>query len=194
MSERGSDAEVIAASLEAPERFAEIFDRHYSAVRGYLPRRIDSFSADDLAAETFVVALRRREAYDRSQANARPWLLGIAVNLLHRERRQERRQLRAYARAVDERGPSANEDRHSFENALAPELARALLKLSLGDREVLFLYACADLTYEQIAVAVGIPTGTVRSRLSRARRQVRELLEAEGAIPKQATLSPGPNR
>lgn len=189
MSESTADAEEILASVGEPERFAVIFDRHYAAIRDYLGRRIDTSRADDLAAETFVVAFRRRTAYDATYASALPWLFGIAVNLLRRHRRQEHRELRAYARAASELSRRPNEsDAHAMPADLASQLANAVRSLKHRDRDVLFLYACADLSYAEISRALGIPVGTVRSRLARGRKQVRELLEGERTRPNEGTV------
>ena len=178
----GSDAEEIQASRQQPDRFGVIFDRHYAVVHAYLRSRIGSTLAADIAAETFVTAFRRRETYDHAHVNARPWLFGIASNLLRRHHRQERRELRAYARAADQlvTGTAQVPD-----EPLGGQLARALASLSREEREALFLYACADLSYDEISQALEIPIGTVRSRLSRARGRVRELLEPELAIPRE---------
>jgi RNA polymerase sigma factor (sigma-70 family) len=185
-----SDAEEIGASLEEPERFAIIFDRHFIVIRDYLRRRLSLATADELAAETFLIAFRRRSAYDRRHPSSRAWLFGIAVNLLHRHGRQERRELRAYARSANDlvRQPAGPEA------PLAPvvnaDLARAIRALSRTDREVLFLYACAELSYDEISRALEIPIGTVRSRLSRARRRIRELLGGEEAIGSDVSVDP----
>jgi hypothetical protein len=77
-----TDGELIAASLELPERFAPLFDRHHGPIHRYLERRSGARVAEDVAAETFVVAFRRRAAFDTRRADARPWLYGIAANLL----------------------------------------------------------------------------------------------------------------
>lgn len=92
-----SDAAVIAASVVV-SRFGEIFDRHFAEIDRYLARRVGAALADDLVAETFVVALGSRGRYDLGAADARPWLFGIAANLLRRHWRTARRRLRAYAR------------------------------------------------------------------------------------------------
>ena len=139
MTDGISDADAIVASQVTPERFALVFDRHYPAIQGYLRRRIERSSADDLAAETFIVAFRRRKDYEPSQTGARPWLFGIAVNLLRRHRRHERRQLRAYARtAVDPLLSGTADAAHGVDDAaIGPHLARALASLASRDREVL---------------------------------------------------------
>jgi RNA polymerase sigma-70 factor (ECF subfamily) len=189
-----SDGELIAASLADPRLFAGVFDRHYKAVAGFLRRRLERSLADDLAAETFLRAFDGRGCYDGSRADARPWLFGIAGNLLARHRRGEERRLRAFARAAgavqEERGLDDVEGRVDAAS-LAPVLAAALLSLAAGDREVLLLYAWADLSYEEISVAMGLPIGTVRSRLHRARAQVRGELERGGVSRSLAAAADG---
>ena len=96
--EAGSDAQIIAASRVEPLVFAAVFDRHYDAVHRYLARRVGSDLADDLAAETFTTAFDVRRRYDTARPDARPWLFGIATNLLRHHHRGEARRLRAYAR------------------------------------------------------------------------------------------------
>lgn len=173
------DGEIILASRSDPERFAQIFDRHFDAVYRYLCRRVGVELADDLAAQTFVEAFDARGRFDTERSDARPWLWGIATNLLRRHRRTETRQLRAYARTgIDPLGdwdPDAVIQR--VDAALAgPRVAAALARLGAGDRDALLLYAWTDMGYREIADALGIPIGTVRSRLNRARRAVRKEL------------------
>ncbi len=178
-----SDAELIAASLRDPGLFAGVFDRHYAAIAGFLRRRLERSLADELAAETFLRAFDGRGRYDVTRADALPWLFGIAANLLSAHRRGEERRLRAFARAA-----RLAEEERDLEDvaarldavAASPALAGALASLGAGDREVLLLYAWADLGYEEISVALGIPVGTVRSRLHRARDHVRKRLERDG--------------
>ena len=179
------DAVAIAASRAEPERFTAVFDRHFGAIHGYLHRRVGRQLADDLAAETFAVAFRGRDRYDGSP-DAGPWLFGIASNMLRRHRRTERRELFAYARAgVDrvEHADLADADDRVDAEAMRRRMALALASLRAVDREVLLLLAWADLTYDEIARALDIPVGTVRSRLHRGRRKLRELLAPAGASP-----------
>lgn len=178
-----TDAELIAATIADPARFAALFDRHFGPIHRYLRRRVGGELADDLAAETFVEAFRVRHRFDGKERSARPWLYGIAANLLRHHRREERRRLMAYARTgVDP--VSADEfeaaDSRADAKALGPKLALALASLRGGDRDVLLLFVWEYLTYEQIALALDVPVGTVRSRLHRARRRVRELLGDPG--------------
>jgi RNA polymerase sigma factor (sigma-70 family) len=167
-----SDAELIAASLTDPRVFAGLFDRHYAAVAGFLRRRLELSLADDLAAETFLQAFDMRNPYDVSRADARPWLFGIASHLLSHHRRSEERRLRAFAGAGQVLGDDRSLDdanRRLDAAAVSHVLAAALASLGAGDREVLLLYAWADLSYEEISIALRLPVGTVRSRLPGAR-------------------------
>lgn len=172
--------------------FATIFDRHYDAVHRYLARRVGPDLADDLAAETFTEAFDVRHRFDTTHPNARPWLFGIATNLLRHHYRSEARRLRAYARldhpglAVDAFGEI--ETRLDAEGA-RPAIAAALARLSVDERNVLLLFAWADLRYEEIAEALRIPIGTVRSRLNRARGRLRELIDESGQYKGADTLT-----
>lgn len=173
------DAGVIKRSLDAPEAFAELYDRHAAAIQRFAARRLGHQIADDLIAETFLAAFRRRDRYDLSRPDARPWLYGIAVNVIGKHRRAEVRMLRALARTgVDPLtdGDLERADDRLAASAVRRELATALAALPAENREVLLLVAWADLSYEEVAFALRIPIGTVRSRLSRARRRVREEL------------------
>jgi RNA polymerase sigma factor (sigma-70 family) len=181
LTERERDA--ISASLEDADRFSVIFHSHFEAVHRFLYRRVGRDAADELAAETFAVAFRRRRTYDPERAAVRPWLFGIATNILRHHVRAERRQLLAYARTGLD--PVLHPDLEAVDSrvdadAMGPQLALGLSSLRAGDRDVLLLYAWGDLGYQEIAQALAIPVGTVRSRLHRARRRVRELLAAGG--------------
>src|SRR5215218_3534334 len=172
------DTELITASLADPEHFAALFDRHAATVHRYLGRRVGEL-ADDLLSETFLIAFRRRGAYRPEHLDVRPWLLGIATNLVHAHARAERRRYRALARAgVDPAASLASDDVHARVDAAALRgpLAAALAALKERDRDVLLLFAWEQLGYEEIAAALDVPVGTVRSRLNRARRQTRALL------------------
>ena len=173
------DASLIEQSRHEPEAFAGLYDRHAVPIHRYVARRLGDQAADDLVAETFLAAFRQRTRYDLGRPDARPWLYGIAGNLIGKHRRSEIRMLRALARTgVDPVVESHTERSDAKMSAAAASrpLAEALAGISARDRDVLLLVAWADLTYEQVAEALGIPIGTVRSRLSRARRKVREAL------------------
>jgi RNA polymerase sigma-70 factor (ECF subfamily) len=179
-----SDAVVIAASVDAPERFGVLFDRHATAMYRYFVRRVGPDTADSLLGELFRVAFERRATYDCAHANARPWLYGIATRLLAHHHRSEARRLRATARlvaAMDRESDPTDQLLGAIDaRALWPVIAEALTKLPEAERDVLFLYAWEDLSYQDIAAALGVPVGTVRSRLNRARRRMRELRAPSG--------------
>jgi RNA polymerase sigma-70 factor (ECF subfamily) len=170
------DAELLAASLDEPERFAALFDRHAPAIHRYVARRLGRDAADDVTAETFLTAFRIRARFDPERAGVRPWLYGIAAKHISRHRREEVKALKILARTghspVAETWTESADDRVTAQAAARP-LARALARLSTGDRHVLLLFAWADFSYQEIAQALDIPVGTVRSRLNRARRTLR---------------------
>jgi RNA polymerase sigma-70 factor (ECF subfamily) len=173
-----SDAELIRASIDEPERFAEVFERHYETVRRYAQRRVGAQAGEDVASRTFESAFRARHRFDPAFRSARPWLLGIASNLVGKHLREERIRLRALA--SPDPAPSAAEGQDADDRLdaarLGPALAEALAQLAPGDRDVVLLIAWGELTYDEVAVALAIPLGTVRSRLHRARRRLRELV------------------
>ncbi|MEJ7567706.1 MAG: RNA polymerase sigma factor [Gaiellaceae bacterium] len=180
-----TDAEVIAASLTEADAFEAIFDRHFSAISRYLRRRLRHPIADELAAEAFTTAFAGRRSYDLDRPTALPWLYGIAANLVRRHARDEERELHAYSRTgID---PVVASDSEPLERLLRqdlePRVAQALTDLDPGDREVLLLFAWANLGYEEIGCALVLPLGTVKSRLNRARGQVRASLESLFAAP-----------
>ncbi|MDR2984458.1 MAG: RNA polymerase sigma factor [Nocardiopsaceae bacterium] len=179
-----NDGLVIARSLHDPEQFAVVFRRHAQQLQRYVVRRIGADAADDVVAETFLLAFKQRSVYRLDLPDARPWLYGIATNLIGRHRRAEIRQYRALARTgidpVTE--PFTDEvDARVSASSSVRRLAAALMKLPAPHRDVLLLMAWGDLSYEQAAAALGVPVGTVRSRLSRARTKVREALGDPGA-------------
>ncbi len=175
-----SDSEVIARSADEGEVFAQIFDRHFSVISAFLRRRVEQGVADELTAETFLIAFRNRHTFDVARASARPWLLGIATNLASHQHRGEARRLRAYARLDRGQEPDIADEAvaRGDAGAMRTTLAEAVLSLSGGEKSVLLLYAWADLSYEEIAEALEIPIGTVRSRLARARKHMQELIDA----------------
>jgi RNA polymerase sigma factor (sigma-70 family) len=183
--EARSDAELLARAATEPELFGVVFDRHFATIHRYLERRIGRDGADELSGEVFRIAFEQRRRFRPEHESALPWLYGLATNLTLKRWRGERREARAVERLASSRNgsaPDGEEDRIVAEMARARLLA-ALAELPEGDRDVVILVAWEELTYEEVATALEIPVGTVRSRLNRARARLRELLPEIGNEP-----------
>jgi RNA polymerase sigma factor (sigma-70 family) len=181
VDDRLDDAAVVARSVRDPDQFAAIYDRYFGEIYRYVAGRLGRNVADDLAAETFLVAFRKRDRFDPALGRVRPWLYGIATILVGQHRREETRRYRALARA----GPRVLGSVESHDDRVADavtaerlgrRLAAALADLGHGDRDVLLLVAISELSHREVAIALDIPFGTVGSRLNRARRALRGAL------------------
>lgn len=169
--------------------FDSAFEAEFSALHRYLHRRVGASAADDLAAETFAVAFRRWDGFDQARP-LRPWLYGIAANLVRHHWRDERRKLRAYARSgVD---PVLVGDEQALDRVDAEShkrvLADALAELRPVDREILLLHAWAELSDHEIAEALSLPLGTVKSRLHRTRERLGNRIGADGQSKERTAL------
>lgn len=163
--------------LTDPAVFGGLFDRHGRDVYRYLARRVGS-AADDLLSETFTIALERRHTYDRERSVVRAWLFGIATNLLRKHVAQEVHALRLTARAAGaHNGHVASPDCAVADrvdaSVVARNLAGALAEMPVGDRDVLLLISWGELSPGEVATALDIPVGTVRSRMHRIRKALR---------------------
>lgn len=170
-----TDGALIERSLRgSADAFVGVVQRHEVAVHGFLARRGGRQAADDLLGEVWVRAFAARGSYDLGHADARPWLYGIARNVL-----------KAHWKANPAVSQSAVEppldpwddvvDRLDSA-ARAPMLASALRALPAAEREVLLLVAWEQLTPAEAAAVLGVPQGTARSRLHRARTTLRPIL------------------
>jgi RNA polymerase sigma factor (sigma-70 family) len=180
-----SDACLLCASLDDPPAFSAIFERHYEPVRRYLIRRLGETVGDELASEAFARAFDSRSRYNADRGPVAAWLFGIAANLIRRHRRDEKHRLRALARvsfAPAEDDASAA-DQRADAAASRGALVRGLRRLRPHDRETLLLFVWAELSYAEIASALDIPVGTVRSRIARARLIVRQEMSAASSTP-----------
>ncbi len=164
-----TDADVVRASLTDPGAFAGLFDRHAGSVYRYVAKRVAREDAEDLVGDTFATAFCSRKRFDLTRPNARPWLFGIATNLVHHHWRSEERRIRREraAHPIEPIGDPADEalSRLFFQGQAAP-ITRALARLDGASLDVLLLVAGPGLTYDEVALALDVPVGTVRSRLA----------------------------
>jgi RNA polymerase sigma factor (sigma-70 family) len=187
-SERAdTDAAIISQSVVDPESFSLIVERHATSVFRYLASRVDRSTSEDLLADVFEAAFQARSRYGTHYENALPWLLGIATNVIRHHRRSEVRHA-SMVRRVTQLHRSTIETSEAIDAVATTAqlddemqcVRRALTGLNDRHRQVLVLSAGLGLSYEDIARTLGIRIGTVRSRLFRARRRLRELLDVDG--------------
>jgi len=175
--------------MAEPAAFAAVFDRHASSIHRFLARRVEPADADSLLGYVFRIAFERRASFDTARESARPWLYGIATNLIARHRRSEARRLRAMASLASRRVDDDHDvvgDRAAQRLDAATEwstLVDTIDVLPDAERHTLMLYVWEDLSYEDIAAALDVPVGTVRSRLNRARRRLREVQATDRRVP-----------
>jgi RNA polymerase sigma-70 factor (ECF subfamily) len=170
-------------------RLEDLYRSHARAIHAYALRRVDRATADEVAAETFVVAWRRLEDVPSEPL---PWLFGVARRLVANQTRGESRRAALTMRLASETSASA-----ALTTRLATETSasagpvgtertlEALEELGAGDREVLLLVAWEGLTQRQAAQALGCSHAAVRVRLHRARRRLRGILDATNAPAQQ---------
>lgn len=182
-----SDAELILRAATNPESFGELFERHFDAVFRFCERRVGRTEAEDLAGETFRRAFERRHLYDFERESARPWLFGIAMNLVKMELRSRAIHDRAYSRlaTLADVSESDNVARMLVQFSACDDLravAAVLVALPDDDVEALLLHVWDGLSYSEVAAALGIPVGTVRSRLSRLRRRLEAVIAHQDEV------------
>jgi RNA polymerase sigma factor (sigma-70 family) len=190
----GSDETLWRAAANGDDgAFALLYERHARAIYNYLFRRLADWSeAEDLTAVVFVEAFRRRREVVVMEGKVLPWLYGVATNVLRNRRRTQWRNRRLLTElARDQSGASESDLQARLE---AAEQMRSVLqrvgKLPRSQQEVVALCLWSGLSYSEAAAALGVPVGTVRSRLSRARAALAEL-----AGPSRHTRSnPEPQR
>ena len=183
-NEDGDDGGRLRRRVRAGEReaFAELYELYATAVYNHALRLTGDWSvAEEVMSETVLAAWRGREDVEVDGGSLRPWLFGIATNKARNADRSLRRRLAFLSR----RGPEVVGDfaedvagRVDDARRLA-EVRRVLGRLRRHEREVIALCVWGGLDYAQAAEALGVPVGTVRSRLSRARARLREFVERE---------------
>jgi RNA polymerase sigma factor (sigma-70 family) len=173
-----SDASLMRMAISGhATAFPLLLRRHGRAIHAYLARRSDTDAADDLLSEVFLRAYAARRQYDDRWEDARPWLYGIARNVLREHWRRTGPAHDPFAHRGASEDPWPDVDARLDATALLPDLRRALATLAACDREVLFLVTWEGLTPAEAAASLGIPAGTARSRLHRARSAMRQLLD-----------------
>jgi RNA polymerase sigma factor (sigma-70 family) len=186
-----TDAELLArAGSGDADAFGALFERHGAAVLQFCFRRTaDASLAEDLTSIVFLEAWRKRGKLELFQESARPWLLGVALNVVRSQHRAQRRYADALAR-VPAPEPAESESEGAIARIDAEREMRVLLetvsKLNRREREVLELCVWAELSTEEAARSLGISVGAVRSRLSRARRRLAVLAPA---VQSSATIA-----
>ncbi|MEU8820899.1 RNA polymerase sigma factor [Actinoplanes sp. NPDC048796] len=182
-----ADVDPWLSGPRARERFTVLFDEHAPGLWRYLARQVGAVQAEDLVAETFLTGWSARGDFRPERGTARSWLFGIAVNLLRRHHRTQAQQQRlserlsGHSTRVD--GTEDQVAERVDARARLAGLAAAIAALPDGDRDVLLLSSLAGLDTREIAAALAIPEGTVRSRLHRVRRTLRS---ASATTPRPA--------
>ena len=197
MDEIRPDSAIIRASWDHPELFGRIVERHHDVVFRYVVRRIGRLDARDITAEVFLNAFAGRGRFDTATESARPWLFGIAFNLIGRRLRTIRRRQRL-AEALPGLRPvedfASDSESRIAASGLEAELWAALDSLSESDRETFLLYAVDGLTYSEVAAVLSIAVGTVASRISRVRSLIREAIpDLERRVNEEGYPKRGPS-
>lgn len=179
-------ARAVVASVEDPTRFGEIFDRHHRVIWRYLARTVGTDRADDLTGDVFAAAFGARDRFDPTRGQVRAWLYGIAANHVRVANRSDGRARRAFGRVAAERS-AADEvsavaevsavDEADWHADRIKRVRAAMLTLPEDELETLTLVVWEELSYREVAAALDIPIGTVRSRIARARTRLRDLVD-----------------
>lgn len=170
-----SSPELVPDHPLSTHRFEILYEKHVNGLYTYLNRRIGPDLAEELTAQSFAEAWAGRDRFDPERGAFSSWLYGIALNLLRRHRRTEAARLRAFGRiGID---PPATIDESAVVGRIAavdgwPAVALALTQLDDQDRDIVTLFVWERFSYDQISVALDIPVGTVKSRMSRARTRI----------------------
>ena len=189
LGETVTDAEIVDRLRSGtPDALQELFEHYGDVVHTHCFRRLGSWDeAEDATATVFLEVWRHRSRVRLHDGSALPWLYGVATNVCRNTIRASRRGLRLVQRVPDPAPTpdhaSAVADRVDAEERMR-EVLVAIRALPEREREVLALVAWAGLTYDQAAAALDVPVGTVRSRLSRARRRLAP--SASGSDPEGA--------
>jgi RNA polymerase sigma-70 factor (ECF subfamily) len=171
VAERRSSDPGPADQVMSADEFAARYDEHHVAVFRFAARRLGPETAEDVVAEAFTIAWARIASFDPARGEFVSWLFGIVTNVISRHHRQETRQWRAFSKVGVHGTDSFDEELANRLDADVrwPHVASLLAEMSGQDRDVLLLHVWQEMTYQQVADTLGIPVGTVRSRIARAR-------------------------
>lgn len=177
--------------------FQRVFQRHVGDVYAFVARRCgDPTLAEDLTSEVFLQAWRQRTDVRPHDGSLRPWLYGVAANLVRQHWRSRNRFGRAIARLPIAESDQGHDDlvANGLDNRRRlDQLRRAVNQLPASQVEVWSMRVWEEMDYDAIALALDIPVGTVRSRLSRARARLRQLVPDDHAEPGPCNLSTSPS-
>jgi RNA polymerase sigma factor (sigma-70 family) len=177
---RGRDEQEAVSQPQGLGSFDELYSAYFRSLYRYVARRVGPDHAEELTAEVFAQAWIRRDRFDPSLGSPSTWLFAIATNLVRRHRRTEERKLRALARWHQPAFVPSGE-REVLEGVAArdvwPQVAAALLEVGPTDRDCIYLYAVAGLSYAEVATTLSLPIGTVRSRINRVRGKLRRAVQ-----------------
>lgn len=170
------DFSLVQRSTTEPEAFRVIWERHHDALARYLGARVGADAAEDLLIDTFETAFRKRCRFRPADPSgtALPWLYGIATLCLQRQRRAESKWLR---RLAAQEQFLATGPHRELSMASQTTLMLGIEGLPKKLREPFLLAILSGLDYEEVAVALSIPVGTVRSRINRARKRLQEQVD-----------------
>ncbi|MEJ3748713.1 RNA polymerase sigma factor [Actinomycetes bacterium KLBMP 9797] len=177
MSNEASDVDLLARAQDGDgEAFGVIFRRHVTAVYNHCFRRLGSWSAaEDAASLVFLETWRRRRDAVDVDGSLLPWLLGCANNVVRNLNRTARRYDAALFKLPEPHAEPDHADRVAArldDERRMRALLGDLAALSRAEQDVVALVLMSGLSYAEAAVALGVPVGTVRSRLSRARERL----------------------
>ena len=174
--------------------FAELFDEYSDLIYNVAFRRTGSWDvSEEIVSTVFLEAWRQRATVSDYEGSIRPWLLGVALNLIRRFWRQADRQQRASLRLVSNHNhldhASDVAERLDAEQTMS-RILDSLERIPYDQREVIQLWAWEELTYDEIAAVLEVPIGTVKSRLHRARDTLQRTANTVQTPPKSTEPRP----
>jgi RNA polymerase sigma-70 factor (ECF subfamily) len=177
-----TDEQALEQSIQEPECFGLLFDRHFDEIARFCIRRLGAVRGEDVAGDVFRWAFENRGRFDAERGAVHLWLFRVANNHVRNAARSAGRQGLAYSRWLIREGDDYAELSGQVAAAVDAEhdlcAVAAVLELQPADEvETLLLFAWEELSYAEVAEVLAIPIGTVRSRISRVRRHLHDVLD-----------------